>query len=160
MNKENKSYQLTCFLSPLLNQEKLDEYVQKVKQIIIDNNGSIPEAISSNLVKKNLPYKIQKHQEAFYLNLNFLLPALEMNKLCQQLNLKKSIIRYLITIQKQPKENKEKIKSKLIKEAIDSKMIDKIEPLVFKHTKEKAPEKNRKVKIKELDKKLDEILNE
>ncbi|NQV00858.1 MAG: 30S ribosomal protein S6 [Parcubacteria group bacterium] len=160
MNKENKSYQLTCFLSPLLKQEKLDEFIQKLKQIIIDNNGSVQEGTLSGPIKKTLPYKIKKHQEAFYLNLNFLLPVSETNKLCQQLNLKKNIIRYLITIQKQPKENKEKIKSKLTKEAIDPKMIDKIEPLVFRYTKEKAPEKERKVKIKELDKKLDEILNE
>jgi len=167
MNEEKKSYQLTCFLSPLLQQEKLDESVQKIKQMIVNSNGSIQEERSLiHPIKKNLPYKIQKHEDAFYLNLNFLLPISEMHKLCEQLNLEKNIIRYLITIQKQSKEYKKTKKSKIVKQSIDSKMIDRIEPLWGKvPTQGQDPDlkgvvEKEKVKIQELDKKLDEILNE
>jgi len=168
MNNENKLYKLTCLISPLFNQEQLGKIVQDIKQGIINSEGSISEEISLNdVVKKRIAYPIKKYLEAFYLNINFLLPAQATSKLHQYLDSKKDIIRFLITTRQQSK-----IKPvKSSKKAFSSKIVEKIEPLSIKETpketvKEKSvpepiiSESKRKAKIEELDKKLEEILNE
>ena len=162
MTEENKTYQLTYLLSPLLEQKKLEEISQKIKKWIIEKGGSLSE--KENLspgFKKNLAYPLKKYRQAFYFNLNFLLASQMIGQFSEQLNLEKDILRHIITIKK-------KMKSKPIQEAIDHKIVDRIEPLVAKEiplsekpTPEKSPpEKKEKVKIEELDKKLEEILNQ
>jgi len=162
MNEENKKYKLTCLFSPLVDQKKLEEVSQKIKKWIIEKGGSLSEKENPLLgLKKNLAYPLKKYRQAFYFNLNFLLASQLINQLGQQLNLEKDILRHLII-------TKQKIKSKPIREAIDHKIVDRIEPLVAKEiplskkpTQEKTPpEKKEKVKIEELDKKLEEILNQ
>jgi small subunit ribosomal protein S6 len=162
MTEENKTYQLTYLLSPLLEQKKLEEISQKIKKWIIEKGGSFSEKENlSTGFKKNLAYPLKKYRQAFYFNLNFLLASQLINQLSEQLNLEKDILRHFII-------TKQKIKSKPIQEAIDHKIVDRIEPLVAKEiplskksTQEKTPpEKKEKVKIEELDKKLEEILNE
>ena len=172
MTEENKTYQLTYLLSPLLEQKKLEEISQKIKKWIIEKGGSLSE--KENLspgFKRNLAYPLKKYYQAFYFNLNFILASQLINQFSQQLNLEKDILRHFIIIKK-------KIKSKPIQETIDRKIVDRIEPLVAKEiplskkpTQEKIPSIKKltrggsapdreKVKIEELDKKLEEILNE
>jgi ribosomal protein S6 len=169
MNPKTKSYQITCLFSPLLEQAKLNEIIRKIKQAIADLGGSISsletETSLANLIKKKLSYPIKKHQEAFYSSWRFSLPPAALNQFQQQLDSEDDIIRYLITV-------KEKPKSKTAKESFDFKLVDKIEPLSAKGKvsdraiSDKKPEKKtdrpakEKVKIEELDKKLEEILNE
>lgn len=157
MNEEKKSYQLTCFVSPDLKEEKLNEVIKKIEQLITGNEGAVQ--YTGTPVKKSLPYKIKKHQDAFYFLLNFLLPASGIRKICRKLNLEKRLLRYLITVQKQLKENDRLKKSRRIKKELDFKMIDRIEP-IFPPEPTVRAEKKEKVRIQELDKKLDEILNE
>ena len=169
------------------NQEKLNEVVQKIKQEITDKGGSLetPETESSltNLIKKTLAYPIQKYQEAFYLSLNFLLPPRMIKQFRQQLNLEDNILRYLITarpIAKKiipetfPGSRKTKTPRAQLtpkKPFLDFGMIDKIEPLSATEPSLTSPEdktitpsqkkeKPEKVEIEELDKKLEEILNQ
>jgi len=164
MTEENKKYQLTYLLSPLLEQKKLEEISQKIKKWIIEKGGSLSE--KENFFpgfKKNLAYPIKKYYQAFYFNLNFLLASQLINQLSQQLNLEKDILRYFII-------TKKKTRDKPIRETIDHKIVDRIEPLVAKEIplsqkptqtqEKKPPEKKEKVKIEDLDKKLEEILNE
>ncbi len=162
MDEETKSYNLTCFISPLINQEKLEKIIQNIKKWITDKGGSISDEVAaSKSEKKRLAYPIQKHREAFYLALNFLLPTQLTNSLNQYLTLEKDIIRYSIFT---------KPKSKPTPEAIEYKTVKKIEPFFGKGIsppKKPAREEvahgrreEEKVKIEDLDKKLEEILNE
>jgi len=173
MAEENKQYQLTCLLSPLLEQKKIEEITQKIKKWIIEKGGSFSEKEKAIICfKKRLAYPLKKYQEAFYLNLNFLLTGQPISQLNQRLNSEKDILRYLIA-------TKQKLKSKFtpldkkyltgqVREDIDYQMIDKIEPLVAKEVPlskksvlDKAvSDKKEKVKIEELDKKLEEILKQ
>ncbi len=160
MNQENKSYQLTCLFPSSLNQEKIGAIAQKIKQLIIAEKGSISE-IEGRLIepiKKNLSYPIKKHLEAFYWNLNFLLSVQAINKLRQQLDSEKNIIRYLINAQETKTET---VKKRISKKPLDD-MVDKIEPLADKEQAQEkiSSDKKEKVKIEELDKKLEEILNQ
>lgn len=153
MPQENKLYQLNILFSPLLEQNKVEENIEKIKQKITAENGSFSGERS--LSRKRLAYPIKKHQEAFCYALNFLLSPELVNRIEKYLSSEANILRYLLAIKKTPK-------TKPAREPIDLKMIDKIEPLEkFPAPREKpAPKKERKekVKIEELDKKLKEIL--
>lgn len=174
MIKESKQYQLTCLLSPLIDQKKIEEIGQKIKNWITEKEGLLAEPEKSlTALRKKLAYPIKKYQEAFCLNLSFLLGERSISQLNQQLNLEKDILRYFIVTKPKPK-------AKPIKEKIDYKMANKIDQLVAKEvplseksTPERifSPEKIRpaqeetkssgkKAKIEELDKKLEEILNQ
>jgi len=162
MAEKNKQYQLTCLFSPLLEQKKIEEISQKIKKWIIEKGGSFSEKEKSIIgFKKRLAYPLKKYQEAFYLNFDFLLTGQLISQLNQRLNLEKDILRYLIAFKQKPK-------SKPVQEDIDYQIANKIEPLVAKEvplSKKPIPdkvtlEKKEKVKIEELDKKLEEILNQ
>lgn len=159
-NQKNKTYQLTCLFHPSLNIEKINETIEKIKQAVISNEEVSSEKkdyYSSEPVKKSLAYLIKKQKEAFYWNFNFLFPPKEIDKIRQKLSQEKNILRCSIISRK-------KTKSKPIKESIDLKIIDKIEPLsdkespVFKDIRKKSLKE--KIKIEDLDKKLEEILNQ
>jgi|TARA_Y100000031_G_scaffold147908_2_gene183492 ribosomal protein S6 len=161
MKSSDKTYQLACFLTPQLSYPKgLDQLVKKIRQMIIGQGGVISKETSlDNILKKRLAYLIEKHQEAFYLNFDFTLPAKALNQLNQELNSENDIIRHLINIKKKEFVQPEKSasldrKSETVRE-FGSAMVDKIEPI----SKDK-PEKKEKLEIKELDKKLEEILNQ
>lgn len=165
MDQENKLYQLTCLFSPTITSEKIDQLIDKIKSKITSCGGSLSNEVPlSNPIKKTLAYPIKKCQEAFYFSLNFVLPAQTVNKLNKQLSSDNNIIRHLITNRPQAKSSQIQIKPrKKQEESLDLKIIDKIEPL----PKEKTPaivsdqkEKKEKIKIEELDKKLEEILNQ
>lgn len=163
MNEENKKYQLVCLFSPHLSYEELGKLVQEIKKEITDQEGLLVgrEVSAANLIRKKLAYPINKHQEAFFLSADFVFPIQSINRLKKQIASKKNIIRCLITIKE-----KEKIQTKKAEEFFDLGMVDKVEPI----SKQKAvlPEKDvpakreikEKVKIEELDKKLEEILNQ
>jgi len=162
MTEETKLYQLTCLLPPFLEQAKVEKISQKIKDRINEKGGSL--AGNQTIFKKTLAYPLKKHQEAFYLNLNFLLDGQAINKINQQLNLEKNILRHFIAAKQQPK-NKPEIDRKIA-------IAEEIKPLVAKEVplaegKEPRPveekqtaDKQRKVKIEEIDQKLNEILNE
>jgi len=184
MTEENKPYQLTYLLSPLLDQKKIEEISQKLKKWIIEKGGSLAEKGNSSLgLKKNLAYPLKKYRQAFYFNLNFLLAGKTVDQLGKQLNLEKDILRYFIITKQKPKTKFTPLDKRhltgRVQEAIDHKIVDRIEPLMDKprafqerelgkqiplsekSAKDKtAPEKKEKVKIEELDKKLEEILNQ
>jgi len=149
-NQENKLYQLTCLFDTSANSEKINQIIEGIKQIITSNEGTISEkSYSPAPISKKLAYSIKKKNEALYWELSFSLLPKEIGKLEQTLRQKKNIIRYIIT-------NRKKVKQKPIKESIDLKMIDKIEPLPEKKVPKIIKEKT---KIEDLDKKLEEILN-
>jgi len=176
-NQENKLYQLTCLFSTSTKTEKIDQIITKIKEIITKNEGILSENnYSSAPIKKKLAYLMKKQSEALYWDLNFSLSPEKVSKLNYFLKQKESLIRYIIA-------NRKKIKPKPIKKSASLKMIDKIEPLLNKvptetikkeKIKEKIESKNtediveekgskaikEKTKIEDLDKKLEEILNQ
>lgn len=162
--EETKSYQLTCLLSPLLEQPRIEEISQRIKKWINEKGGSISEKDNYNVLKRNLAYPIKKYREAFCLDFDFVLAGCHINQLSQELNLEKDILRHLIIAKPQAKAKPE---------IIDNKIANKIESLIakevplkdteaeFKETAQKKVSPNQeKIEIEKLDKKLDEILNE
>ncbi|MBU1176909.1 MAG: 30S ribosomal protein S6 [Patescibacteria group bacterium] len=158
-NQENKLYHLTCLFDTSTNTEKINQIIEETRQIITSNEGTTLERnYSSEPIKKNLAYPMKKQNEAFYWDFNFSLSPKIISKLEQTLRHKKSIIRYIVT-------NRKELKKKIVKKPIDFKIIDKIEPLpdeVIEKTPKKEEPKSikEKIKIEDLDKKLEEILNQ
>ncbi|MBU1563458.1 30S ribosomal protein S6 [Patescibacteria group bacterium] len=168
MTEETKQYQIILIFPPSFNQETLNKSVQRIKKLITDQGGSFDSAgrdkqeIEPSSQLKKLSYPIDKHQEAFYLTYNLSLPVSAVDTLKQQLNLDSDLIRYLITVKDIIKEKPEPV--------IDySEMIEKVEKIEKIEKIDQAPMQDRdsgrsvgkpKSQIEDLDKKLEEILNE
>ena len=181
MNEETKKYQLVLIISPLADQDRLNQLIESVKKWVNGKGGSISEetAATEKKEQKKLAYPIQKFQSAFQEIIDFILPSQLIGELNNFLNLEEDIIRYMIAIQK-PKgakstSSKNKLAQKKFQKIIDYKTGRKIGEIVNpadqeirkeesrekKEIKKEAPEgKKDKVKIEELDKKLEEILKE
>ena len=160
MTEGIKKYQIILIFPPILKPEELEQTIEKIKQYIIKKEGIFSkekkENISSAQLKK-LSYPINKYKEAFYLTLNFSILPKNIKSINQEFNMEDKLLRHIITIQ-----DKVKIQPK---ETINyNKMVEKIEPLSTpgipdKPKKEKV-RKTTKAEIKDLDKKLEEILNQ
>jgi small subunit ribosomal protein S6 len=162
MNEENQLYQLSCHLSPLMDQSQLNQAIEDMRELITANDGLIlvqEELSVDNIKRKKLAYPIKKYEESFYLTFNFL--TQDISQINSKLNLDKNVIRHMIVAKQKP--------NNAPKEIIDYKATKQIESLSKKeepveekpvYEKEKpAYEKREKIKIEELDKKLEEILN-
>ncbi|MFH1612044.1 MAG: 30S ribosomal protein S6 [bacterium] len=176
MKEENKLYQIVCHINPLIDEKDLEELIKEIRKIITNNDGSILTDDTLNISKinrKRLSYPIGKHNESLYLNIDFSIDSQNISDIDHQFILNKNIIRHMITAKK-----KTNIASKKI---IDYKATKKIESLSQVSQQEKnqqseietdkskdsskdtvinkKSEKAEKVKIDELDQKLEEILN-
>lgn len=153
MNEENQLYQLSCHLSPLTEQGKLEQIVEEMRNLITAHDGLIlaqEELSVENIRRKKLAYPIKKYRESLYLTFNFLAP--DISQINGQLTLNKDILRHMIVAKQKPNNApKEIIDYKATKQiAQKEEPVRKPEPVV---------EKKEKMKIEELDKKLEEILN-
>lgn len=171
MAEETKPYQITLLFPPTFNQETLNKAIQKVKQLIINQGGSFSSEENPTPILKKTSYPINKYEEVFYLILNACLPSQIIEALNQHLNLEDELLRHLITVQKTAKSTQETIDySKMVEKIEPIEKLKKIAPIPLESTESKTKEippvrkptmeKKPKVKIEDLDKKLEEILNE
>ena len=159
MTEGIKKYQIILIFPPILKPEELEQTIEKIKQYIIKEEGifSKEEGRTPSAQLKKLSYPINKYEEVFYLTLNFSILPKNIKSINQEFNMEDKLLRHIITIQ-----DKIKIQPK---ETINyNKMVEKIEPLSTpeipdKPKKEKV-RKTTKAEIKDLDKKLEEILNQ
>jgi len=133
-----KTYEITYLISPESSTEDVESLQNKIKTFIQEKGGSINKA--NYPTKRILAYPIKKQREAFLADLVFLLEPLELVELEKKIKAEKQILRYLIVTKKILKEPlKPKEKSKEI-----------LKPKI----------KEPKVELKEIEKKLEEILGE
>ena len=133
-----KLYELTYLISPELSESELKSLNEKINSLIQKEKGVLNEAKMP--MKKKLAYPIKKQREAFLINLSFYFQAEKLGSLEKELKSEKKILRYLILA-------KPKIKIAKVRKR-PTKVIPKI------------PVKEKKVELKEIEKKLEEILGE
>ena len=133
-----KLYELTYLISPELSESELKSLNEKINSLIQKEKGVLNEAKMP--MKKKLAYPIKKQREAFLINLSFYFQAEKLGSLEKELKSEKKILRYLILA-------KPKIKIAKVRKR-PTKVISKI------------PVKEKKVGLKEIEKKLEEILGE
>jgi len=177
MIENTKKYQIILVFPPTLGPEKLGKTIEKVKQFIINQEGSLSEKETDKnqtAQLKKLSYPINKYEEAFYLTLNFSLPPKNVKVLNQELKMEDNLMRHIITTRDEIKiDSKEKIDYNKMVEKIEpshkEEIIEKLETEeITEVEKEKASilsgnksvKKADKAEIEDLDKKLEEILNE
>ncbi len=142
-----KRYELTYLISSEISEEKVKSLREKVISSIREE-GEILAEINSP-VKKKLAYPIKKQSQAFLSALNFQLSPEKLADLEKKLRAESQILRYLILTQRE---------RKIIPRTPRT-------PVFFKKPQEVAFEKpaararEKKVELKEIEKKLEEILN-
>ena len=133
-----KLYELTYLISPELSESELKSLNEKINSLIQKEKGVLNEAKMP--MKKKLAYPIKKQREAFLTDLSFYFQAEKLGSLEKELKSEKKILRYLILAR--PKSKIAKVRKR------PAKVIPKI------------PAKEKKVELKEIEKKLEEILRE
>ena len=129
-----KLYQLYYLISPELSEKEIKEVQEKVISLFQNEGGILVE--NEEPIKKTLAYPIENKTEAYLVSVSFQLTPDKIKSVKEEIKKEKRIIRHLLLTTKLPK---------------------KPLPSVPETTK-KPPSK--KVELKELDKKLEEILNE
>lgn len=133
-----QNYELTYLISPQLDQEGANRIAEQVNNFLPENNGLIFE---NQLPRKiTLAYAIQKENSAWLQSIYFSLESAQAESLAKRLQETKEILRFLILKRFPLKPLKPRRKPK--------------EKLKTIETGTAAP----KVELKEIEKKLDEIL--
>jgi len=133
-----KLYELTYLISPELPEEELKSLQERINSLIQKEKGVLSGVKIP--IKKKLAYPIKKQREAFLTDLSFYLEPDKLGSLEKELKSEKKILRYLILAR--PKSKIVKVRKR------PTKVIPKI------------PAKEKKVELKEIEKKLEEILRE
>lgn len=128
-----KKYEFTYLIDPNLSREDISSLQKTIMSFIKEEEGSIVRI--NPPLKKNLAYPIKKNKEAFLADLTFDLNPDKLDSLEKKIKLEKRIIRYLL------------LKKKLLKRKSKVRAMRKPQPKV-------------KVELKEIEKKLEEILRE
>lgn len=125
-------YELTYLISPEVSEEELKNLQEKVNSLIQKEGGILNKINSPS--KKGLSYPIKKKKEAFLVSTSFYLEPEKIENLEKKLKAEAFLLRYLISAEKLPKKVLIPAPKKLIKPKV------------------------KKVDLKEIEKKLEEIL--
>lgn len=156
-------YELLYIIPLKINTEENPEpIINKVTKIINDLGGEI--TFQENLDKKKLAYPIKQIRYGFYILVEFNLLGKSLKKLERELRLSADIIRFQVVRKKikspaelaQEKALQDKLKARHAKEEIEADVLakEKLNKAEFKKASEES------TKIDDLDKKLEEILEQ
>lgn len=129
-----KLYELTYLVSPELSEPEAKNLQQKINSSIQNKEGILDSL--GDIAKINLSYPVKKQSQAYLTTLGFYLKPESLNNLEKEVKSEKNILRFILFAKKKPRITK-KIRRK---------------PSVRK------PEK--KVELRDIEKKLEEILGE
>jgi len=147
--KDLKEYEILYLLSVTLSPDEIQAIKGKINDLIAKAGGIIIK--EDELGKRKLAYMIKHARHGNYLLTIFKAPAAEINSINHELELMPEILRHKLVV-------KEDIKTARVKETMEYKKPS-IKPEDKDRPKPKT-EKEIKVDIEELDKKIDELLSE
>lgn len=133
-----KFYEFTYLVSPELTEQELKETTEKVEALIQENEGNLAKV--EKPVKTRLGTPIKNKESAFLCSLNFYIDAQKLAALGQKLSASKSILRFMLS-------SKKPIKTPA--------KADTAFP-----RRRRIVQKEKKVDLKEIEKKLGELLGE
>lgn len=153
----NNHYELLYLASASQTEEELEPIKQKVRNAINKAEGNI--TFEDNFGKKKLAYPIEKNQQGYYLLTEFDLDGKNLANLDKDLRLTNEILRHIIVKRKATKQTN---RLRLTDDGmIESKISGRPESRELKSkapTSDKKAAEETKVDLKDLDEKLDEIL--
>ncbi len=143
-----KKYELVCILLPQLEGVDLENVKKEIEQIITKLEGTIN---FKETKKHDLAYPINKQGQGIYLISQISIPSSKVANLSNELKLNKQVLRHLITRLPTIKPEAKKAKKTIKKTKT---------PALAKASADKPEIKKEKIKLEEIDKKLDEIIEE
>ena len=148
------------FISPVqANEKKQNEILEKIIGLATSLEMKITE--NKDIGRKKLAYPVKKVVQGYYFLIEFDAEQPQIKKFDRELKLMPDIVRYLI-IKKKVKTPEEIRKQKATQERIRERKIKEEQAELAKEKTEKEEKKGpvEKIKLEDLDKKLDEILKE
>ena len=140
-------YELTYLVTPDLSEEDLKTFSQKINDFIEQEKGVLGE--ETGPVRQKLGYPVKKKAEVFLVILNFSLSPENLENLEKKLKDENQILRYIILIKKPVEKMPEKVP--VLKDLSEKEKTSE---------EGKRPSEPKKIGLKEIDKKIEEILNE
>lgn len=144
-----KKYELTYLASPDFSEEEIKTYSEKIAGFVADENGLQENQISPQ--KRVLAYNINGKSSAFLTTIIFKIASESLEKLEKKLRAEDRILRYILIVKK-PRKEKINLRAKAHREKRKTALAEK-------SGMEKIRE-SRKAEIKDIDKKIEEILNQ
>jgi len=148
MEETTKEYELLCILSPRLEGEDLDKAKNEIVELVQKAGGTINFKESS---KKPLAYPINKEGQGIFLISQVSILPEKVTELVKELKTDKQILRYLINHLEAIKEEQKAPKAIKKPQAKPQKTQPEAKPAEPKPSEET---------LKEIDKKLDEIIGD
>ena len=137
-------YELLYLISGTYSENELTPIKEKIKKIIESNEGKV--TLEDSLGKKKLAYPIKNMRQGYYLLYELDLPAEKLTKPNRDLKLTTEVLRHQIVSRKPQTRSFLEITKEKIKREREEK------------PKEKKVDTKGKIKLEDLDQKLDEIL--
>lgn len=147
MENELKQYELICILNPRLEGVELDNLKQDLEKIINQFNGKIIHF--KDIVKRDLAYPINKQRQGIYLTLHVELNPEKINDLSKALKPNTQILRQIINYLETSKETE---RPKMMRKPAQ------IKKFIKKDRSSPVKTAENKLKLEEIDKKLDELV--
>ncbi len=151
-----KTYELTYIISPEITSEEAEAFSREMEDFISKKEGSVLNR--SIPIAKTLSYPIKKHMSGFIGTLEFQLETEHLLELKETLNKDGKINRHMIIIKNPVKIGK--IRGKKNRVIEPGKEIPAENNMQEKNVAEEAPIPSKKVELKDIEQKLDEILGE
>lgn len=153
MEENFRQYQISYFLSPLLLEEEVSNSATKINEFINEAKGEIKNSDEPKIQKLSFP--IKKHFQGYFSKTVFFSNPDNISELEKKIRLEKDVLRFFIEIVYPIKQRKEKPpkKPKVIQ-------INDDELKIPEKNKEEKETKKKKVKLEEIDQKLEEIIGD
>jgi len=131
-----KNYELVCLISPDLNNEQVQKIQEEIGSFLVESQGVI---LSQKIdpAARSLGLEIKGKEKAFLFSFLFTAPPSQINEVEKKIKEKKEIIRHVLLFKKRLKERRKKMRS----EKMEKSSVQKVE-------------------FKDIDKKIEEILNQ
>jgi small subunit ribosomal protein S6 len=151
-----KHYELFYLVSVQVPETQLDGVQDEITKLIIDAGGTVTR--TETWGRKRLAYPIAKERHGFYLLQEFDFEPEKLKDLERKLTLHKTILRYILLIKKPISEREKMAQERAVQRAqaraVKEQAEERAKDVIATEHKE-VP----KIRLDELDKKLDELLD-
>ncbi len=160
MEENFRQYQISYFCSPIISKEEVSNLTQKINGFVSEMGGEIKSTDVPSIQKLSFP--IKKHNQGYFSKITFFSAPDKISDLEKKIKIEKDIIRFFIETIEPIKERLEKpIKKKKPIQIEDDAEPENDDDKPEKEIKEeKETTKKKKVKLEEIDKKLEEIIGD
>lgn len=104
-----RSYEMMLAINPQLEDEELDNLLNKVKKVVKDTKGEVTRL--DKWGKRKLAYEIKDFNEAIYVVLKFNADEKKISELERVMKLEERVIRYLLIIQEKEISSSQEVQS-------------------------------------------------